>query len=129
MPRRSSGDVCSWRPPRPLEERGRAKGSAGKLTAEQGPAAGGRSRADAEGDEPGLTRDLAQVVDDAQIRGRGGRTAHAFLDALFVRLGVLGDQLLESSALGLDVAGQHPAARQCQVAGALEEPDGALEER
>src|SRR3972149_4213463 len=92
------------------------------------PPAGG-ARGNAAGDELGVTRDFAQVVEDAEIRARGGRAADAIHQAVFVGAGVRGGQVLEAHALELDVAGQHPVARQRQVARALEQLDRALEER
>ncbi len=46
-----------------------------------------------------------------------------------MRAAVVGSQVLEAHALELDVAGQHPVARQRQIARAFEQLDRALEER
>src|SRR6266536_4698433 len=78
----------------------------GGLDAEEGPLARTRARRDAARDEPCVARDLAQAVEDAEICTRGGWTAGTLDQAVLVRAGVVGSQVLEAHALELDVAGQ-----------------------
>src|SRR5215510_15091685 len=120
--------VLMWTPPRPLEVRGGGKGSLPRAQRrEKGPSPGaGR---DAAGDEAGVARDLAEIVQDGQEGAGGGGTAFALHQPFLVSPRVLVGHVLEAQALDLHVSRQHAVARQGEIARALEHLHRPLEEQ
>src|SRR5215471_7435410 len=122
--------VLMWTPPRPLESirRGERFPAEGSEPRERTFARSGAG-CDAAGDEAGVARDLAEIVQDGQEGARGGGTALALHQPFFVSPRVLVGHVLEAQALDLHVSRQHAVARQSEITRALEHLHRPLEEQ